>query len=111
MNNSVCLTCHKDNSLEMAVKNLDRLLARTDLYEGKIPYFDWNVQLKCKYGMYCSDLKQTERKLTQILNKLEPKIMTIVTTKDTILYYPLLRNLQFYFPSVYKQVEKLYHSN
>lgn len=111
MNNKVCLTCHKDNSIEMTVRNLDRLLARTDSYEGRIPYFNWNVQLKCKYGMYCSDLKQTEHRLTQILTKLEPKIMTIVTTKDELLYFPLLRNLQGYFPAVYKQVEQLYHSN
>jgi len=41
-----CLTCHKDNSLEMTVRNLDSLLARTNSYEGRIPYFNWNVKLK-----------------------------------------------------------------
>ena len=35
MNKTASLTCHKDNSLEMTVRNLDRLLARTDSYEGE----------------------------------------------------------------------------
>jgi len=46
VNNMTCLTCHKDNSLEMTVRNLDSLLARTNSYEGRIPYFNWNVKLK-----------------------------------------------------------------
>ncbi len=109
--NNICLICHKDNSLEMIVKNLERLLISADSYDGKIPYFNWQINLKCKYGMYCSDLKRTEIKLNRILTQLEPKIMTVITTQDQHLYFELLKYLRGYFPAVYNQVEKLYHTN
>lgn len=110
MKNTICLTCHKDNSLEIAVKNLDRLLFRIDSYEGRIPTFNWNVKLNCKYGMYCADLKRTETHINQILTRLEPKIMTVIITKDDHMYIELLKNLRYYFPTVYNQVEKLYRT-
>lgn len=109
MKSDACMICRYDmNPQELS--NLKRLYdklsrdIKADLVHNYKKY-NWHSNNKCKYSMSCNKTRQYEnsfRRLTQELNILLSGYIEQTNCED---YHEVLRYLQGYFPSVYREFE------
>ena len=107
---NICMMCH-DNNMDIIKRQLEHInmtirafLEDVDIYEYNDDY-NWGIHFHCKYGIgNCPKVNmQSIRRLSETAGMY---LNAFIDKGDISKYHSILRLLQGYFPSVYKEFEK-----
>lgn len=105
-----CMSCHISTSELDRLKRLKDVLYHIEPTNNYSIRFNWYFNPRCKFGVSCNEITKLKRQLERYAEEIEPKLVTLGLSDDDNLYHQVLRLLQGYFPSVYKQLEIIYHT-
>lgn len=118
--NSPCRFCHQnlDTKYRPALDNLESLVIRFreghrelwDEINKENGRLDWNVQLRCKYGLPCTRLRMQESNLSHAAENLN-KTLIFIAKNDEGLYHEVLQLCRGYFPRAYRKLEMIHYKN
>lgn len=73
--------------------------------------FNWNNHSRCRFGIYCGELKMYDHECDRLCEQLDPYLEAVAKDKGNKRDYALiLRYLQGYYPQVYHEVVVLRNS-
>ena len=107
--NQVCMICNY-NERPMELSNLERLTSllerQVDINAVQYPNsYNWHSNNKCKYNMSCMKTRNYETTFKRLTEKLNLLLTGYLEQVEDRKDYEVLRYLQGYFPSVYRQYE------
>lgn len=111
--NKMCVVCNV-KSPDASVSQLKRLIQF--LYSKKLERvsnnnirFNWGTVERCPVGMAsCQKINSNQREFNRLTNEAE-ELLVAYLDNPTFNIYEILRYLQGYFPSVYKELEREYY--
>lgn len=108
-----CLVCRqKQQSVKlMQLQRLQTLFRGTSLTVSKRAkrlYWNWDIQERCRYGMFCPELKRQEIAARQLVDTVETYFAALIEEQDDALYHQTLEMLRGHFPRVYRELERQY---
>ena len=105
----VCIVCNYNAhpleliNLERLAQFLSRKVDTTKVY--KVKNFYWNTNNKCNYGMRCNKTNTFDNSFRKIISKLNVLLTGYIEQTDCEDYHEILRYLQGYQPTVYREFE------
>ena len=111
MNNQMCAVCRENpaDPIKSRIKRISDILRRVEPTRDNRQSFNWDLNVKCKYGLKCFDAEKTISSIKRTINEIDAKLVTVATDpEEERTYHQVLQLLRGQFPSVYNQLERLH---
>ena len=102
---NACLICHDKDKGQTELRQIEEMLKIVkDIpvkHTGK--HLQWGTHFRCKYGIYCNEMKRTENLCRMKEEEFERKFDVNCLSDEQI--HKLLTLSRGYFPSVYHLID------
>ena len=108
----ICNAMCRDKGNGIKTRKLETILSRLKSYgikpeTGKRIPFTWDIYEKCRYGITCPDLKQTESRNIILTREIDKYLIPLAESKDIRKMQEILQLLRGDFPSAYNYVNQM----
>ncbi len=99
-----CAICHRNGLLKQKLLSLKAICGTS---QGDIHQLTWHISSKCRYGLWCDELKQYDNECFRIARGITPALVRIAKTHDKR-YQECYELCRGDFPTVCRQLEVLH---